>query len=341
MHVPSSFRSAIGAVAIILGGLAANGAQAATYCVASSAALQQALNQSADGGIHHNEDNVIEIVQGAYNTPSSGTFHYYSTGTHVLIVSGGYTAGCALQLHVTSQTVLDGHHATGVLSLSSANGSIAVDTLTLQNGESGSVGAGLQINYLASVNASVHVMNTIIRNNHSSVDAGGLYLSGAGDETWLINVLLADNSSDIQYGAGYVTGYGQFNEIMATTVSGNTAANQGGSGAAVGGLFCGGSRRCQVYNSIFWNNTTFGLYLDNSGAIVGDSDYGTLGGHAPATLFDNASVAPQFVNRDNGNYHLSSDSPLRNFSSFHVSDYDLDGHAYPATGNVDIGAYQH
>jgi len=316
-------------------------AHAAVYCVASSTALQNALTQSSDGGIHDNEDNLIEIVQGSYKTLSAGAFHYYSSGTHSLLVEGGFNTGCSAQSHVTAQTVLDGRHVTGVLSLASANGTIGVDTLTLQNGESGTVGAGLQINYLTSVSAPVHVTNTIIRNNHSSVDAGGLYMSGAGSETWLINVLLADNSSDEQYGAGYVTGYGQFNEIMATTVSGNTAANQSGSGAAVGGLFCGGSRRCQIYNDIFWNNTNYGLYLGNSGAVLGYNDYGTLGGVAPAQSFGNASVAPQFVDRSAGNYRLSSDSPLRDFSIEHVSDYDLDGHTYPTTGNVDIGAYQH
>ena len=318
-------------------------AQAHYYCVATAAALQNALTQSSNGGVYNDEDNLIEVVQGTYQTGSASgneAFHFYSTNTHSLIIAGGYSTGCASQLHVTSATVLDGRHVTGVLVLSNANGTIAVQGLTLQNGESGIPGGGLSVNYLASVNAPVHVMNNIIRNNHSSVDAGGIYVSGAGSETWLFNNLIANNDADAQYGAGYVTGYGQYNEVFANTVTANTSASHG-SDPAVGGLFCGGSRRCQITNNIFWNNTNYGIYLGNGGAILEYNDYGTRGGSAPASSLGDVSVAPQFANPGNGNYRLGSGSPLRSHSPQHVSQYDLDGHAYPDQGNVDLGAYQH
>jgi Periplasmic copper-binding protein (NosD) len=323
---------------------ATNFAHAAYYCVATAAALQSALNQSANGGVHNAEDNFIDVVQGTYLTGSvtgNGAFHYYSTGTHALVISGGYTASCATQSRNAALTVLDGRHMTQVLSLSSANGLIGVGQLTLQNGEGGTPGAGLQVNYLASVNADVHVINNIIRDNHSSVDAGGVYVSGAGQYTWVFSNLIAGNSADSQYGAGYVTGYGQFNEIIGNTVTANTSAYHGPNGDPVGGLFCGGSQFCQLYNNIFWNNTTYGIFLGNTGAAMAYNDYGTLGGNAPASSLGDVSVAPKFVNPGAGNYRLGSGSPVRDFSPEHLGQYDLDGHAYPTTGNVDIGAYQH
>jgi hypothetical protein len=323
---------------------ATNFAHAANYCVATAAALQSALNQSSNGGVHNAEDNFIQVVQGTYLTGSvtgNGAFHYYSTGTHSLVIAGGYGASCATTSRNAALTVLDGRHATQVLSLSSANGLIGVTQLTLQNGEGGTPGAGLQVNWLASVNAGVHVMNNIIRNNHSSVDAGGVYLSGAGEETWLFSNLIADNSADSQYGAGYVTGYGQYNEIYDNTVTANTSAYHGSNGDPVGGLFCGGSRFCQIGNNIFWNNTTYGIFLGNTGAHLSYNDYGVLGGNAPAFSTGDVAVAPKFVNPGAGNYRLSSSSPVRDFSPDQVSQYDVEGHAYPTTGNVDIGAYQH
>ena len=255
-------------------------------------------------------------MQGKYLTGSvtgNGAFHYYSTGTHTLVISGGYTSNCGSRSLNAALTVLDGRHVTQVLSLSSANGLIAVDRLTLQNGEGGTPGAGLQVNYLASVNNDVHVMNNIIRDNHSSVDAGGVYVSGAGENTWLFNNLIAGNSADSQYGAGYITGYGHFNEIIANTVTANTSAYHGPNGDPVGGLFCGGSRFCQLYNNIFWNNTTYGIFLGNTGAAMAYNDYGTLGGIAPASSTGDVSVAPKFVNPGAGNYRLGSGSPCPRF----------------------------
>jgi hypothetical protein len=329
-------------LALVLLG-ATNFAHAAYYCVATAAALQSALNQASNGGMHNAEDNFIDVVQGNYLTGSvtgNGAFHYYSTSPHSLVITGGYTASCAAESRNAALTVLDGRHVTPVLLLSNANGLIHVAQLTLQNGEGGIPGAGLSVNYLASVNAAVHVMNNIIRDNHSSVDAGGVYVSGAGDETWLFNNLITGNSADSQYGAGYVTGYGHYNEIFSNTVTANTSAYHGPNGEPVGGLYCGGGRFCQLYNNIFWNNTTYGIFLGNN-AYMAYNDYGALGGNAPASSVGDVAVAPKFVNPGAGNYRLGSGSPVRDFSPDHLSQYDLDGHAYPTTGNVDIGAYQH
>jgi parallel beta-helix repeat protein len=345
MSYPENRRGPILALALMaLAGAAGSKPAAAHYfCVSNSAQLQQALTATSDGGVYNNEDNSIELQQGLYRTgsiTSNGPFFYYSTASHMLRVSGGFSANCVSQTRVASLTVLDGQHLTGVFALRSANGNLAINELTLQNGEYDQPGAGLQINYLTSVNAEVLLVDTIIRANHTSVDAGGLYLSGAGIQTWLFNSLITGNSADGQYGAGYVTGYGQFNEVFANTVTDNTSAYRGGS-APVGGLFCGGSRACRLTNNIFWNNTTYGLYLGNSGAALLYNDYGMRGGAAPASSIGDLSVAPRFIDPSAGNFRLSASSPLRDYSNAHLGGDDLDGHPYPTTGPEDIGAYQH
>ena len=316
--------------------------QAHTFCItnANATQLQDALTNSSDGGIYNGEDNFIQIAQGTYLTGAptgNGPFFYYSTtSTHLLFIEGGYNANCTSQIHKAALTTLDGRNMTGVLALRSANGTIIVDNLTLQKGESGEPGAGLQVNYLVSVNARVTIANNIIRNNHSSVGAGGVYASGAGFELYMSNNLIAGNSSDGQNGAGYVTGYGQYTYLLNNTVVKNTSTAVTNPS---GGLYCGGTTPCGIYNNIFWNNTNYGIFLGNSGAILSHNDYGSQGGAAPAVDDTNLSTPPKFVDENNSDFHLTGDSPLLGFGFPQGTLIDLDGHDGPGSGKADLGAY--
>lgn len=323
-------RIALAACLIVVSGWA----HAHIFCVSTASALQGALTDSSDGGIYAGEDNSILLVGKKYTT-GNAPFHYYlSNTTHALEIYGGYGPNCAARNPQTPPTTLDGSGTTGVLTLGNKFGDIRVAQLILQNGESSTPGAGLQVNYLVSANGGVDINDTIIRDNHSTVSAGGVYVSAGSHDSFTAN-LITGNSADGQYGAGYVTGYGQYNLFYNNTVAKNTSA---AANNPTGGLYCGGSSACEMHNNIFWNNTSYGLYLGNTSAFLSYNDIGTQGGAAPGTEYQNLSVAPQFVDANNGNFRLAGDSPLLGYGTPNGTTYDLDG-IYFGSGKVDLGPY--
>lgn len=335
----SIFRFATCALATIVLCLIGDRARAHTFCVSTTSQLQQALTDVSNGGAYNGEDNYIYLIEGAYLT-SGEAFHQYSTAAHNLFLTGGFTdALCTYSLsRIKPQaTRLDGHGATGVLSISNANGYVSVKALAIQNGDAG-LGAGLQINYLASPSATVALADLIIRNNHSSADAGGLYATASGSGFFMTNTLIVNNSADVQYGAGYVTTYGDsISLIVNNTVARNTAA---AANSPVGGLFVGGTTEYAVYKNIFWNNTGNGLYIGNSLTQLYENCYGSIGGMAPYGDVGHTSQNPNFVDANNGNFRLTGDSPLLAYATFlGDSGRDLEGHDRPASGRMDLGAY--
>jgi parallel beta-helix repeat protein len=325
-----------------IGLLAACGAAHAHYfCVTTAAQLQGALTQSSVGGLYDAEDNTVYMVHGLYQTGAATAnapfFYYAPTSTHSLSIAGGYEDGCSAPTRQTPRTILDGDGHTGVLVLRSTHGDISVRGLTLQNGESSQLGAGLQVNYLVTVDAGVSVTDVIVRNNHSSVDAGGVYLAASGENLWFVNNLVSSNSADGNYGGAYITGYGTYNQIYNNTVTRNTTSVANN---PVGGLYCGGTTRCHIQCGIFWNNTGVGLYLGGDLGVLSYNDYGALGGQAPSTSEGNVSIAPQFVDADNGNFHLAGNSPLLATCPYATGAYDIDGNPPTISGMLDAGAFE-
>lgn len=310
------------------------------FCVASSTQLQQALNASSDGGVYAAEDNVINIVKGHYLTGTAsdnGPFHYNSLGTHRLYLTGGWATGCNEYDPTRSAilTRLDGGGATAVLSVRNPSGLVYVDNLTVENGEGGSPGAGLQINYLSTVNAPVTINNVIVRNNHTTSSAGGVYASGSGggNGVRLFGSLIYDNSADNGYGAGYFTSYNNIGAALCSTVVRNTAAS------GIGGAYFGGGSAWGIFSSIFWNNAVSGLELGNASVDLFYDDFGTRTGNSPHVDIGSLSVAPKFVDAAASNFHLAGDSPLLGVSRFQCGGSDVEGKAFAYTGGQDLGAF--
>lgn len=324
--------------------VANTGACAHPFCVSDANALQDALTQASDNGAYNGEDNFINIVQGTYFTGTATNnkpFSYASTapGGHSLHIAGGFRPGCFQQQIAAVQTVLDGSGATGVLSLQNLHGDISISNLTIQNGHSNQIGAGLQINHLNNLGGGVNVTDTIIRHNSSSANAGGLYLYSVDYVSVSAN-LIVDNHSDKQYGAGQLIGNGPTNsfQVYNNTVTQNTS---GASTNPVGGLYCSNAFPTRLFNNIFWFNTGAGLYLDSDFALD-HNDIGMRAGTAPGSEHDDLAVAPRFVNTGNSNFHLRGDSPLLGFGVTFAVLQDLDGYSYPFNpfgGRVDLGAY--
>ena len=308
------------------------------FCVATAADLETALADSSDGGMYAGENNDIGLRPGTYAT-SGGPFRY-TNATRGLSIIGGYDAGCVNRLDDPTLSVLDGGHATRVLELHSQGGALEVDWVTIQNGETTGAGGGL---YLEGTGGQVtSVSNAIIRNNHAVDTAGGIYATvgnnASSDVLFVESSLIAGNSADNGSGAGVLIVHGSGATIAGNTMSVNSTTLADG----IGGLTftANASCNCAVVNNIFWDNSNIGLWLGNSNVDLEYNDIGTLAGSPPDDDVGNVSVAPHFVDRDNGDFHLTGDSTLLGLAPNPIGNLDLDGHSRPRFSHADLGAYE-
>ncbi len=164
-------------------------ASAATFCVNTATALQNALTTAATNG----QDDEVRIVQGTYK----GNFAYAtSTETSNLTVAGGYTTGCTKQTLDPSNTILNGNQAGTVLSIdaSNASGKIYLGGLLLTNGKTKAPdGGGISIR--VSNKGFVAVDSNIIEYNESNdYCGGGIFIEG-GTARFTFNVILGNKAS--------------------------------------------------------------------------------------------------------------------------------------------------
>lgn len=350
MLANSDHRRAHGAFIFVLAASAAAIAPRASahdFCVADAAGLRQALDAVSDGGAFVDEDSTIRIVAGSYATGAdTGDAPFTSvamTTTHALAIVGGYDAGCTQRAFPAAATVLDGQDATGVMVLGRPRGALSVSHLTFTRGNA-DVGAGLQVNYGLEPAQTVIIDHVIVRDNHASgMSAGGLYAIGKAPASNAAAVLLdasliSGNSGRSGGGAYVMTNWGVA-VVTFTTVVGNTSTVNGD------GLLCahGSGGTCYLRGVVAWGNDTssvhFLSYRDNIG-VCNDIDLRT--GFPFYSEADNRSVDPGFVDPDNGDYHLRSDSPLLRACPWPAyGESDLDDRPYPSSGiaDPDYGAY--
>jgi hypothetical protein len=310
-------------------------------CVDSVAALQGALDDASDLGTYNGDDNFIRIVHGTYPTGADtghAAFHYSSTAaTGGLFLAGGYQAGCGPRTPKYSPTILSGNGLNRVLVIHSKVGAVDVSSLVIEEGETSGDGGGLSINAAGGDAGAVSVRGNIIRNSHAAGYGGGILVSasGSGNELTVQNNLIVGNSADLGYGAGLTIANGSAAYLHNNTVAENTTIAPGVSG----GLSYTGGVHGSIVNNIFWNNTNAGFYVGTTDVSLDYNDYGSIGGLPPGESTGNVSVAPQFVDKAGGDFHLAGDSPLLAASPQAFLAEDPDGYASAATGRMDLGAY--
>jgi hypothetical protein len=310
-------------------------AQAHNFCVTTSSELQAALTDSSFTGTYPNELNIIHLATGTYLTPPAG-FSYDTMGNMGVFISGGYNADCTMLTPKAALTVLDGQNATPVLRIFGGSAMIVVAELTLQNGMSTENGAGLSINdYEIDIytHGPVFLSDVIFRHNHSSGGSGALYAKGAGVQFVLADCLFESNSSDAYFAAGSIESSATTTLLYNNTVVRNTVPVNSG---LSGGLSLSSVHTSQVSNNIFWNNTHAGFAFSANTELL-TNDYGKIIG-TPLISTNNLSVNPQFVDPDNGDFHLSAGSPLIGISTL-LEGVDLEGNPHPTSGKQDLGAY--
>ena len=316
-------------------------AQAHYFCVITAADLQNALNDASDGGMFNDEDNMLELGPGNFNTANNSgqRFYYYSSAQHYLDIEGGWADSCTNFVNDPTQSVLDGHNDSPVLDLRSTQGSITVRNLTIQNGrwQGDVLAAGLTINPVPSDPGFVGVSNTIIRNNQSLSTPGGM-IGGVGG-IFFFNNLVIGNITGADAGAAEIFAAGS------TYVTNNTiVANTTTTATGAGGLLVAGTAAAYLSNNIVWGNSNVDIELSGDAVALLDNDYGSLGGNGSPTpgSAGNISLDPRF--RGAGDYHLAGTSPLLAVGTANPpggpSLDDLEGNSRPQSGLVDLGAYE-
>jgi hypothetical protein len=320
-----------------------NASHAHTFCVTTAQELQDALTQSATGGMYNGEDNTLYIAQGVYKTGAAtgnGPFHYTSSAaTGYLNIRGGYGPNCSTFAFDSTRARLDGNHASQVLALLNQNADIIISQLTIQNGEATTNGGGIAI----ASGATPTVTLTIIKDNHTTAQGGGLAIYAVGsditDYVHLDTNLITNNSADQDAGAGILSATTAYIGVTRNTVYGNTTAGSGPSSTGTGGLVVNSDG--YISNNIFKQNTLYGAYLGVSGIFFSYNDYGAIGGNPfdPGST-GNTTVAADFVDAAGGNFRLAGTSPLLGYTPDVIGTFrDIENHAYPRTGKGDLGPY--
>jgi hypothetical protein len=341
-------RAWIGAVLSAIAPLAAGTLQAHEFCVGTAANLQDAFDAASDNGMYNGEDNVVRLQAATFSTSAASAFRFNSSAAHTLQVLGGWNDDCSEQSLDPALSVLDGGQATYVLSIVNG-GDTTISYITIQNGREpvGLYAAGLTLQS-SSDTAIATVSWNIIRNNYATETVPIFTTQPAGIEAYflgglyLMNNLIAGNTSEGTDAAGDIVISGN-DCVTNNTVVDNTATNGGDGGLLLNPV---GNAGAYVINNVFWGNTHAGLIIEDDSNLMQNNDWGVLGGSgSPGNgSADNLSVAPQFVDRPNGNYRLGGNSPLlgkgNNAPECGLPARDLDGHPRVLHGIVDIGAYQ-
>jgi hypothetical protein len=338
--------SLVGFAACLL--IAAESAQAHTFCAGDSAAIQAAFTAASDGGAHDNENNTIQIVIGTHNTADNGNAEFYynnQTTARKLDVNGGYNSDCSIITENPALTILDGGGATRVFESESATGDVSVRYLTFQNGNvrANELGGGVLINGTGNSYGPVIFDQNIVRNNHTTYYGGGVFISVNFSSTVQFeNNLIANNSADGGNGAGEIIDNGSGANVINNTLAANIVTNMPAS--QIGGLFfVTGSTASPppdtMTNNIFWGNSGYDL---GTTAVLVRNDFSSNQETMDPTSSGNLTIDPRFSSSTD--FHLPLTSPLLGQGLLTptggLPSIDIEGHPRSYNGLVDMGAYE-
>jgi hypothetical protein len=314
------------------GGLASTAAPAATVCVNTVQALQDALDTAATNG----EDDTIQVVRATYHLDNHFVFN--SGEAHSINIVGGFASGCGSRLHDAALTVFDGGDATQIFNVTTSN-DFELHFLTLQHGYISGSSGGVMAMFGNGSTSNALLANIIVRDSGSDYGVGALIFSVAGTVTLQDNLVTGITSPG---GAVYVGG-----ETMGAvhltnnTIVGNTATSPGA--ASMVYIGAGGNVPMDASNNIFWDNGDIADIDFVSGSIVlVDNDYQRIDASLGAGSVGNLSVDPGFAG--NGDFHLRADSPLLGIGTLippgGLTTYDLQGNPRVSNNAVDLGVYE-
>jgi len=345
-------------LACLLLTVATTAADAATWCVGTTAELRSALAAAEGNG----EDDEIRIRIGHYSAAPGGTswdstFAYESEEAYDLTLRGGYItafgSACGFRITDASQTELSGSHLEAVLVVvvgADSSADVRVELLTLRDGRAQSVGPAVQVrSFLSESNGDVSFDRVILRNNDSRGDLGNLTIWTSGLVSITNSLFLANRTDSGAMAVGLMlqSGGSQPNLIVGNTFVGNGCLPGDSCDAALGITSdVGGDTQVVVANNVFAvNNSTDDISVDGPlGLFLYHNNFVGLSTNvAPEVNVGNLALFnPGFVDPLGGDFRLLPESPLRDAgaTSLALTAYDLDGLPRIHGADVDIGAYE-
>jgi YD repeat-containing protein len=342
-------------------------------CVATSAELQAALNAAGTDG----RNSVVQLVRGTFGTSGNGgvSFGTSLSEPYVIVLRGGYAAGCGSRVAEPSNTVLDGEASSSVLALTSWSSApmsrIVIEDLTIRNGfSSGAAGASLW-----ALNGAVTIRRSVVVDNHASGDIGGLAASmerglltidrvrvegntagtraGLSIVSFMADVLMTNSVFVRNAASGYAGAVGLsihsgHARLVNNTITENSTDPTWGFGAGVYAEANDPSAVVDLHNNILWGNSA-GIgadlyFLNFAGAAVsfGHNDIGQrVVEGTPAIETANIGADPFLVAAAAGDYHLSAESPCidaGDSAAPGLPAIDFEGDARVLGTTADIGA---
>jgi hypothetical protein len=346
--------------------LSAPQAQAATFCVTSSAQLQSALDSADSNG----EDDIIRIAQGTYPAPAGGPFRFrggaaFNGDDNDLTLVGGFVsangAPCGLLPPGAGalDTLLDGELRQQVLEIVAGEGSdvsiLGIGFLSGRPSQAGTTrGGGLRLETVGDTAGTFLVQRSLFIGNQADCSAAA-DISGSRVTRFINNLVAGNNTIACGAAVGLVQNDGTGIYVINNTIVNNTTSASTSPGRTTGlDLFVGGSSRALVTNNILYNNEFNDVSFAGTGFTTSrNNSIGRPVGSATVSQ-NNLSIAPEFVG---GllDYNLAPDSalvdagvmpsPIIPFpppfeSNWSLPGDDLDGGPRVIDGAVDIGAYE-
>lgn len=169
------------------------------HCIKNSRELQHILTKAQA----NNRYDVILLEEGIYKLSenNNNTFSFQSSEPYGLLVAGGYFNGCNLRVLNPENTILDGEGFSSVLSISSnsyfakSTGSITIEGITVKDGKTLNVGAGLSIRTsVGDINLRNSIITeNIIEGNFSGSIGGGIYILTNEGNIFLHQNIISNN----------------------------------------------------------------------------------------------------------------------------------------------------
>ncbi|MCD4819666.1 MAG: PKD domain-containing protein [Candidatus Cloacimonetes bacterium] len=213
-----------------------------------------------------------------------------------------------------------------------------LSNMTIKNNYANYYGAGIYCFY-----SSPSLDNVIIKENSSSMDGGGIYCRYSYPN--LTNVVIIGNWAN--YGGGGICCKYSSPNLNNVSIIGNIA-DQSQNG---GGITCYNNSSPSISNSIFSENTNYGISGGNGNPLIQYSNFWNNGNANfyncdpsigvnvnsnangdSCDIYNNIQLDPLFVDPGNDDYHLTANSPC-------IDAGDPNSPLNPDGTITDIGAY--
>jgi YD repeat-containing protein len=233
----------------------------------------------------------------------------------------------------------------GGVHLETITGSVLMKNNTVDENSAVNGGGGVKVKITGSGNS--FITDNVVSNNNliniSSAYGAGVFVDG-GAQSILTNNIVFYNLSHLDGGnsGGGLKIDSDTITLTNNTITGNTA--EIGGGVHLGSQF--GTVVVNLYNNIIWGNAAYNksndISVTGSTINIHNNDFGLIGIYGPSFVSENnLDISPLFIDTDNGDFHLSQNSPLLNRghnSAFSLPATDFEGDSRVLGGLVDIGA---